>query len=74
MRGLKTSVAALALTAFAVSPALACEWSKSAKAKTKMTVAQTTEVPEVAIATNDLPVEVTSNITVIPKLKSDAAK
>ncbi|MEP0234687.1 MAG: hypothetical protein ABJP02_07025 [Parasphingorhabdus sp.] len=74
MRGLKTSVAAFALAAFAVSPALACEWSKSAKTKTKMTVAQTTEVPEVAIATNDLPMEVTSNITVIPKLKSDAAR
>ncbi|TYC79973.1 hypothetical protein FMN63_01645 [Stappia sp. BW2] len=57
MRLLSTGIAALAVTAFAIAPAAACSWNKSAQAK-QMTVAETPVLPEtgsdVAIATNDL--------------------
>lgn len=58
MRLLKTGIAALALAAFAIAPASACSWHKTAKAKEKMSVAETTVIPDadgdVSIATNDL--------------------
>ena len=70
MRLMSTGVAALALTAFAIVPAQACSWNKTAKADTKMTVAETLVVPQtesdVAIATNDLSTEVLSDQTVLP--------
>jgi len=58
MRLLSTTLASLALTAFAFAPANACPWSKTSEAKTDMTVAETTLLPQedtdVSIATNDL--------------------
>jgi len=58
MRLLNIGVAALALTALTILPASACPWDKTAQAKQKMTVAETTVAPDtdtdVAIATNDI--------------------
>jgi hypothetical protein len=55
---MNTCMAALALTALTIVPANACTWEKTAQAKQKMTVAETTVVPDidtdVAIATNDI--------------------
>ncbi len=70
MRILSTVVAALAISAFAFAPANACSWGKTAKAKTEMTVADTTLVPQVdtdvSIATNDLSDETIREMTVLP--------
>jgi len=67
---LKTGVAALALTAFAVVPAQACSWGKTAKAESKMTLAETDKVPQVdtdvAIATNDLSDEFLQEKIILP--------
>ncbi|QFT34716.1 hypothetical protein K1718_26585 [Roseibium porphyridii] len=69
MRLLSTGVAALALTAFAIVPASACSWGKTAKSK-NMTVADTTVIPEVdtdvSIATNDLSDETLEEAIVLP--------
>lgn len=73
MHLLKTGVAALALTAFAVVPAQACSWGKTAKAEDKMTVAETSTVPQVdtdvAIATNDLSEDILTEEIVLPEDK-----
>jgi|GEM_PF-1610178 len=70
MRLLSTGVAALALTAFALGQANACPWDKTAQAKQKITVAETTVVPQfdtdVSIATNDLSDETLKEMTVLP--------
>ncbi|POF34074.1 hypothetical protein [Roseibium marinum] len=70
MRLLTTGIAALALTAFAVAPASACPWDKTAQAKQKMTVAEVTTLPqfdtEAAIATNDLSDETLRKMSVLP--------
>jgi len=70
MQLLKSGVAALALTAFAVVPAQACSWGKTAKAEDKMTVAETEEVPQVdtdvAIATNDMSDETLNEQIILP--------
>lgn len=70
MRLLSTGVAALALTAFAIVPAGACSFGKSAKAKPKMTVADTTVIPQVdtdvSIATNDLSDEAVAEGILLP--------
>ncbi|MEO9526673.1 hypothetical protein [Roseibium sp.] len=70
MRLLSTSVAAIALAAFAIAPANACSWGKSAKAKEKMTVADTMIVPQVetdvAIATNDLSDDILKEEIILP--------
>ncbi|WP_422374340.1 hypothetical protein [Roseibium sp.] len=71
MRFLSTGVAALALTAFAIVPAQACSWNKSAKAEDKMTVAETLTAPQidadVAVATNDLSDQVLSEQILLPQ-------
>jgi len=48
-----------AVSAFAIAPASACSWMKSAEADDQMTVVQTlpTTVEDVAVATNDLDIE-----------------
>ncbi|WP_305984803.1 hypothetical protein [Roseibium sp. MMSF_3544] len=70
MRLISTAIAGLALTAFAIVPASACSWGKTAKADTQMTVADTTIVPDVdtdvAIATNDLDTEVLQEEVILP--------
>lgn len=70
MRLISTAIAGLALTAFAVVPASACSWNKTAKADEKMSVADTSIVPEVdtniAIATNDLSDEVVQEEAILP--------
>ncbi len=70
MRILSTVVAGLAVSVFALAPAHACSWGKTAKAKTQMTVAETTVVPQVdtdvSIATNDLSDEVIKEMLVLP--------
>lgn len=70
MRLLKPAIAALALTAFAILPANACSWHKSAKAEEKMSVAETIAVPEVdtdvSTATNDLTDELLEGTVVLP--------
>ncbi|CTQ54562.1 hypothetical protein LP7551_03096 [Roseibium album] len=70
MRHLKTGVAALALTAFAIAPAGACSFGKSAQVKPKMTVADTAVVPQVdtdvSIATNDLSDKAVSGKIILP--------
>ncbi|MCK7613405.1 hypothetical protein [Roseibium sediminicola] len=71
MHLLKSGVAVLALTAFAVVPAQACSWNKTAKAEDKMTVAQTDSIPQidadVAIATNDLSDDALTEQIVLPE-------
>lgn len=70
MRLISTAIAGLAIAAFAIAPAQACSWGKTAKADENMTVADTSIVPEVdtdvAIATNDLSVEVTQEEVILP--------
>ncbi len=70
MRLISTAIAGLALTAFAIVPASACSWGKTAQADDNMTVADTAIVPEVdtdiAIATNDLSDEVTQEEIILP--------
>ncbi|MCX2724401.1 hypothetical protein [Roseibium salinum] len=70
MRLLKTAIAALALTAFAILPANACSLHKSAKAKEKMSVAETIVVPDVdtdvSTATNDLTDDVVKGTIILP--------
>jgi len=70
MRLISTAIAGLAIAAFAIAPAHACSWGKTAKADKNMTVADTSIVPEVdtdvAIATNDLSVEVTQEEVILP--------
>lgn len=77
MRVPSKPLALLTLTAAAASltfsPASACEWGKTAKAKPKMTVAAVQDLSDVAIATNDLPKEMTEAQPVLPKPKSGAA-
>lgn len=74
MHLLKSGVAVLALTAFAVVPAQACSWNKTAKAEDKMTVADTADVPQidtdVAIATNDLSNDVLAEQIILPEDKT----
>jgi hypothetical protein len=69
MRLLSTGVAALAVTAFIIVPANACS-GKSAKLKSKMTVADTTVVPQVdtdvSVATNDLSDEAVAGKIILP--------
>jgi len=78
MRYLKSSVAALALVAFAAVPAQACSWGKTAKAENKMTVADTTIVPPVgetvAVATNDLSDEVLAEEIILPQPEEKPAE
>jgi hypothetical protein len=70
MRLLSTGVAALAVTAFAIVPVDACSYGKSAKVKSKMTVADTTVVPQVdtdvSVATNDLSDEAVAGKLILP--------
>lgn len=70
MRLINTAIAGFALTAFAIAPASACSWGKTAKADENMSVADTTFVPEVnvdvAIATNDLSDEITQEEIILP--------
>lgn len=70
MRLLSTGVAAIAVTAFAIAPASACSWGKTAKAKEKMTVADVSVVPQVdmdvSIATNDLSDEILREELILP--------
>ena len=74
MHLLKSGVAVLALTAFAVVPAQACSWNKTASVEDKMTVADTADVPQidtdVAIATNDLSNDVLAEQIILPEHKT----
>lgn len=67
MRLLTTGIAALAVSAFAVAPAYACSWGKTAS-KDNYTVADTSDIPEtdmsVSIATNDLSEDTIKKLTV----------
>ncbi|MGS4986647.1 hypothetical protein ACVDG9_01705 [Roseibium sp. RP-7] len=69
MRLLSTGIAALAVTAFAIAPAAACSWNKTAQSK-QMTVAETPVLPDtdsdVAIATNDLSNAIVSETVIQP--------
>ncbi|MEJ8475179.1 hypothetical protein [Roseibium algae] len=75
MRVLKISAIILATMSFAASPVVACEWGKTAKMKSNITVTEVTKAPaagnpEIVIATNDQPV----NMTVLPKSKIKIAQ
>jgi len=78
MQYLKTSVAALGLIAFAAVPAQACSWGKTAKAEDKMTVADTTTVPQVdeivAVATNDLSDDTLAEEIILPQPEETPAE
>lgn len=78
MRFLSTGVAALALTAFAIVPAQACSWNKTAKAEDKMTVAETLTAPQidtdVAVATNDLSDQILSEEILLPQPEEKPAE
>lgn len=71
MRLMSTGITALALTAFAIIPASACPWGKTAEATQDMTVADTTVVPrvesDVSIATNDLSDEALRDVILQPE-------
>ncbi|MFN3129580.1 hypothetical protein [Roseibium sp.] len=73
MRLLTTGIAALVVSTFALAPAHACSWGKTAKAK-DMTVAETTVAPEIdtdiSIATNDLSDQVLQEMTV-PEVETE---
>jgi hypothetical protein len=76
MRLLSTGIAALAVTAFAIAPAAACSWNKTAQAK-QMTVAETPVAPDtgtgVAIATNDLSDAIVSETVIQPTMDETAS-
>ncbi|MEE4014022.1 hypothetical protein V1T76_18295 [Roseibium sp. FZY0029] len=76
MRLLSTGIAALAVTAFAIAPAAACSWNKTAKAK-QMTVAETPVLPDtgsdVAIATNDLSDAIVNESVIQPTMGETAS-
>lgn len=74
MRVLTASLTALAITALAATPGMACEWAKTAKAKSNMTVAKTAEVPDIAIATNDLPQTIIETVPGTPAPKAPSAE
>ncbi|MEP3430789.1 MAG: hypothetical protein ABJN98_19050 [Roseibium sp.] len=78
MRHLSTGISALALIAFAIVPASACSWGKSAKAKDNMTVTETMIAPDVdtdiSIATNDLSDEALKDMILLPDTAEDPAK
>lgn len=70
MRLLSIGLSAGAILAFAIVPASACSFGKTAKVKPKMTVADTAVIPQVetdvSIATNDLSDEVVSEKALLP--------
>lgn len=66
MRVLSLSVAALAVSAFAIAPASACEWMKSAESANQTVVEVLPETPDISIATNDLSDEVLNEVTLEP--------
>ncbi|WP_417668456.1 hypothetical protein [Roseibium sp.] len=74
MRVLSAAVSILAVTAFVGTPAMACEWAKTAKAKSKMSVAQTSDISDIAIATNDLPDDAVQTPLILPKPESGKAE
>lgn len=77
MRLLSAGVSALALTAFAIVPASACSWGKTAKTK-DMTVAETAILPtadeNVSIATNDLSEEALKEMNLLVEPVEEPAK
>ncbi|WP_417688446.1 hypothetical protein [Roseibium sp.] len=73
MRVMTAVIAALGVTALVSAPASACEWAKTAKAKSKMTVAQT-DFSDVAIATNDLPDDAVKTPLILPEPESGKAE
>jgi hypothetical protein len=54
MRVLSLTLSALAVSAFAIAPAAACEWMKSAESTNQTVVEVVPETTDVSIATNDL--------------------
>jgi len=74
MRVLSLTLAVLASSAFAIVPASACSWGKTAS-KDKMTVAEipTIEDGDVAIATNDLSDATIKSMTDLKKPLEDKA-
>ena len=78
MQKLTFGVTALAFSAFAIAPAMACSWDKTAGySKPNMTVAEAPVVlkdgTEVAIATNDLSEEAISEAVLLPLNKPEAS-
>lgn len=71
MRILSTGLAALALISLATVPAAACSWGKTAKADTKMTVAEMPIAPDagasISIATNDISDEMLKETELLPR-------
>lgn len=63
MRVLSLTLSALAVSAFAIAPANACEWMKSAESTNQTVVEVVPETPDVSIATNDLSEAVLKEVT-----------
>ncbi len=73
MRVLSLAVTGAALLGFAIAPASACEWMKSAKSN--MTVVETVpETPDVSVATNDLAPEILEEVTTAPQPEEKPAE
>lgn len=69
MRILTTFLSTIAVNAFAIAPAAACTWDKTASVKKKMTVAQAPFAgtpDDVAIGTNDLSDKVLQEEILLP--------
>ncbi|MTI44592.1 hypothetical protein JM93_02458 [Roseibium hamelinense] len=68
MRILSLTLAVIATSAFAIAPASACSWMKSAESE-KITVATapTADDSNVSIATNDLSVETIKEMAIMPE-------
>lgn len=66
MRVLSLTLAAFAISAFAVAPASACEWMKSAQ-KDDLSITQSEPVAaDISIATNDLSDGALEEMTLLP--------
>lgn len=66
MRVLSLTLAAFALSAFALVPASACEWMKSAQ-KDGLSITQSEPVAaDISIATNDLSEGALEEMTILP--------
>lgn len=74
MRVLSLSVAALAVSAFAIAPASACAWMKSAESTNQTVVETVPETPDVSIATNDLSEAVLKEVTAEPSADEKPAE
>jgi len=74
MRVLSPTLAAFAISAFALAPASACEWMKSAQ-KDGLSITQSEPVAaDISIATNDLSESVVKEMTTLPVPDTKAAE